>query len=412
MTKLITELRKHNSTIDKQRILNSITTEEDKKIFLWAYDPFKRFRVTFSSVDMYNLGMSSPDMFTILEKLSKGALSGKQARNVVETYSCKHGDLIKLICNKDLNCGVSATTLNKVFGKNFIPKFCIQLAKELPIEKITFPVLGQLKYNGARVIAIFEDGVVTLKSRGGHIFSFPELEFAILDNLLVGTRGYIFDGELTFGDSQNEDHTKVSGLINSAIKGTPIKENTDLIFHVFDALPLIEFKDQYCSSKYEYRLGKVNQFVTRMASPLVKTAKNYIIQNKKDLVLLFDELLSDGYEGLILKYSNGMYTYKKNTTWIKMKATETADLLCTGYNEGTGKYEGMIGSLICEGKVEGQQVHVSVGSGLNDSLRSMDPQKFIGKIIEVKYNKVIKDTKKGTYSLFLPRYKIVREDKS
>lgn len=94
-----------------------------------------------------------------------------------------------------------------------------------------------------------------------------------------------------------------------------------------------------------------------------------------------------------------------------MKATDTADLLCVGYNEGIGKYEGMIGSLICEGMIDGKLIIVNVGSGLNDNDRQRDPHKYIGKTIEVAYNKVIQDSKTYQYSLFLPRFLQVRSDK-
>ena len=51
-----------------------------------------------------------------------------------------------------------------------------------------------------------------------------------------------------------------------------------------------------------------------------------------------------------------------------------------GYNEGRGKYEGMIGSLSC--RLKNLKV-IKIGSGLNDYQRAMPPK--IGAIITFKY---------------------------
>lgn len=411
MTSLIKELRKHTSTLTKQNILKSMTTLGDAEVFQWTYDPFKRYNLHFDHVNMDNLGCIKNEMFDILNNLASRKLTGNEARAKVVTYAHENGDLIKLICNKDLDCGVSITTLNTVFGKDFIPKFCIQLAKEEDLDKIVFPIWGQLKYNGARVLTIVKDGIVTFKSRGGHEFSFPQIEKIIKELVPYTNEGFVLDGELTFGDSQNEDHTKVSGLVNSSIKGTPIKDNLGLVYHIFDMIPLPDFNKQSCKLQYEFRLRQCKEFVDFIDSKYIKRAITYTFSNRQELEVTYDELLAKGYEGLILKAPNHLYTFKKNKTWIKMKATDTADLQCTDYIEGTGKYEGMIGSLVCSGRIGNNFIKVNVGSGLNDSDRGIDPQKYIGKTIEVAYNKVIQDTKSGTYSLFLPRFLQVRRDK-
>lgn len=408
MSTVITALRQFSSTLDKQKVLQTYTSELEKKMFQWTYDPFKTYKQKFQCVNMDGLGEVREDMFELLNKLACRELSGNDARIAIVMYADKHGDLIKLVCNKDLDCGVSAVTLNKIFGKHFIPKFEIQLAKEVDIAKLSFPILGQLKYNGARVITLVQDGVITFKSRGGHEFAYPELKEAIGN--FEGS--FMLDGELTFGDSQGTDHTAVSGIVNSAIKGTPIRRGLNLIYHVFDAMPLSDFNSQSCPQPYEHRLAKVKSIVEYINNSKVQVANTYHFTNKQEIEKQYASLLELGYEGLILKYTSHKYTFKKNANWIKMKATDTVDLLCTDYVEGEGKYQGMIGALVCEGWVDGKHVRVGVGSGLTDADRGQDPHTYVGKVIEVKYNKVIEDTKTGNWSLFLPRFVIVRKDKS
>ena len=75
---------------------------------------------------------------------------------------------------------------------------------------------------------------------------------------------------------------------------------------------------------------------------------------------------------------------------------------------GTGKYEGMIGSLICESS-DGI-VKVSVGSGLTDEDRKKPVEDYIDKIIAINYNGKITN-KQNEQSLFLPIYLETRFDK-
>jgi len=119
-----------------------------------------------------------------------------------------------------------------------------------------------------------------------------------------------------------------------------------------------------------------------------------------------------GYEGLVLKYPEHKYTFKRSKDWIKVKEVKHADLRVVDIREGTGKYKGMIGGLVCVGEVEGHRVRVAVGSGLSDIQRSLDDIEFIQETVEVLYNTVIQDSVTLEWSLFLPRFVQVRFDKS
>jgi DNA ligase-1 len=135
------------------------------------------------------------------------------------------------------------------------------------------------------------------------------------------------------------------------------------------------------------------------------------VHNIADAQGAYEHLISQGYEGAMLKHANSTYDFKRSASWVKMKETKTADLTCVGHLFGTGKYEGMIGSLVCKGIVEGVPVEVAVGSGLTDDDRAKKPTSYIGKTIEVKYNTVVQDKNGNTSSLFLPRFSCVRFDK-
>lgn len=392
----------------KEMILESEATGIDKMMFKAAYDPEHMYYQKFKYINWTKIKEFSSLDGEVLNQLSARLITGNNARDAVETHCREHGDLIKLICNKDLDCGVTATTLNKVFGKKFINVMLIQLAKKKPLEKIKMPVTGQLKYNGIRVIALIKDGEVTFKTRKGHTFKFPALEEVLKRNNRFDV---MFDGELCFGDSQYSNHTKVGGIVNSALKGTPIPSNLGLVYNMFDTMPFDNFGNQRYHLEYEIRYLHTEDAVLKFNSPLVRMAETWIFNTKEEIQTKFEELTENGYEGLILKHWDSLYTFKKNDTWIKMKLEETADLTCTSIQEGESKYEGLIGALICEGSVDGKYIKVKVGTGLKDYHREMDEDEFFDKTIEVKYNELIQDSKDDSWSLFLPVFICVRIDK-
>jgi len=401
-------LRETNSNNIKKDILKQLATEEDKAMFQYAYDPSLTYYLKFKEIDWPSIKEFTITDNLLLNTLASRQITGNAARERVEAHCIEQGDLVKLICNKNLDCGVTATTLNKVFGKKFINIMEIQLAKTKPLENITLPITGQLKYNGIRVITIIKDGEVTFKTRKGHTFKFPELVKAIepFTNFNV-----MYDGELCFGDSKNSNHTKVGGLVNSALKGTPIPSGLGLVYNMFDTMTLEQFDAQYCPLTYKERYENAKDTVKGFNSPLIKMAETWEFKTRDDIQAKYEELIEKGYEGLILKHWDGKYTFKRNATWIKMKAEKTADLFCADIQEGEGKYVGMIGALICIGCVEGKRVKVKVGTGLKDYQRNMNPDEYLEETIEVKYNDLIQDSKDSTWSLFLPVFIGPRCDK-
>jgi DNA ligase-1 len=111
-----------------------------------------------------------------------------------------------------------------------------------------------------------------------------------------------------------------------------------------------------------------------------------------------------------VKNGDSPWEDKRSKYQVKMKAELEADLLVESIIEGSGKYEGLVGSLSCTTK-DGN-LKVNVGSGLSDEDRKKDPAEYIGKIISVKYNEKIKDKNSEHWSLFLPIFQELRLDKS
>lgn len=404
---LLLELRDTSSRLQKEVIL-SRATELEQRVFNYAYDKNKVFRIkAVGAIDLNDLGEPDVELFDILDGLVDGSYSGDEARYQVQHYAEQHGDLIKLIVRKDLDCGVTATTVNKVFP-GLVPQFKVQLAKEVPLGQVDFPCLMQIKYDGVRIVIIKRDtGEVEFYTRNGKRVELPKIA-EILNTTKLSS--FMLDTEVTLFSGTMDDRTTVSGMINSAMHGGTIDE--DLIrFNVFDAMTVEEFETTYCHRTYKNRFKQVLFILETMQSEHLIPALTMLVDTKEQANYVYEALVEQGYEGAILKSEEHLYTFKRSKDWVKLKETKTADLKCIGYEEGEGKYEGAIGALHLAGVVEGKEVLVSVGSGLTDIQRFCNPEHYMNKTIEVKYNTVIQDSATNQWSLFLPRFKWIRFDK-
>lgn len=272
----------------------------------------------------------------------------------------------------------------------------------VPVEKLKWPLIAQRKFDGVRLLTTIRNNKVTFTTYNGKVIPLPHIaaQLSSLPNCMI-------DGEIVLKDGSMKYRSKVSGMLNSARQGGRISER-ELNLHLFDSMPLSQWDAKKCNILYTERY-RDTVLLTLQAGPQIHHTVNEIVYSSKDVDEKLAQLWSAGFEGLMLKEYNHRYTFTKSRLWAKCKQTKTADLLCIGTTEGTGWAEGMIGAILCVGKVEGKDVTVKVGSGFKQHERSSDV--YTGKTIEVKYNSVTRDTMTGQWSLFSPRYSCVRIDK-
>ena len=413
--KLLDDLNKTNSNMDKKYKLRGIG-HLDWKAFVYAYSPYMIYNMKFRDEELHtvihnehtsSLGEEpSEEMFKLLDDVLDKTISGNKAKMMVRTFASNHGDLIKLIINKDLRCGVSATTFNKVHPQS-IAQFKVQLAKEAPLDSLKYPLIVQLKYDGVRIVAINRDGKVKFFTRNGKLVNLPELRRAIET---IPAVNFILDGELTLTMGGQEDRTTISGMVNSAMHGGSISE-LHTMFNCFDFMSLQQWEDMQCDDVYDVRFSLLKEVVRQVQTDNIRVAQTFEAHSPEGVSEIYEGVIAAGFEGLILKQADHLYTFKRTKDWIKVKEIITSDLKCINTIEGTGKYQGMIGALKCQGVVDGKEVTVKVGSGLTDLQRGLPEAEFMFRTIEVKHNGVIKDKATGKYSLFLPRFVMVRFDK-
>ena len=120
---------------------------------------------------------------------------------------------------------------------------------------------------------------------------------------------------------------------------------------------------------------------------------------------LHDDFVADGYEGAMVKDLSAPYKFGRGYEIMKLKAFHDVDLKIEKLLEGTGRHSGKLGSV----QVVFNGVDVQVGSGFSDELRETiwnNPDDFVGRMIEVRYQEVTPDG-----SLRFPTFVCFRNDR-
>ena len=390
-----------------------------REVVRLALDPFTQFYQR--KIPTYTRG--APENTITLEEglnslfeLSERILTGNAAidhlTNILSNLEPHDARVIERVIKKDLTCGVNTSTVNKVWAGLIVDypvMLCSQFEQRL-VDKIQYPAFVQLKEDGMRFNAIVRNGSVEFRSRNGkelHLLGNLEEEFLSM----AGEVDSVFDGELLVVDSNGIlDRQSGNGILNKANKGTiSTEEASKVVAVVWDVIPYQYFMSGEYHRSYEERFELLNACLKKCCSDKVSIVQTDIVFDYDSANEIFERYLSSGKEGIILKSKDSIWENKRSKGQIKFKGELECDLKVVGIEEGSGKYAGMLGAVICE-SADGV-IKVSVGSGFSDEQRKMYNSDLIGSIVSVKYNARIKN-KSGDESLFLPIFIEVRYDKS
>ena len=430
----IRDLESSDSRLHKERVIEkalmaSKLGSANAHCFLFncylAYNPFYTYNIkqvpeTQGLVDRPN---PWPQFWALCEALRTRSTTGNHMRQQVEECS-KNFDsnewnmLCRRVLIKDLRCGISEKTLNKVLGNSEwkIPVFTCQLATdsaERP-NKLTGDMRLETKLDGVRVLAyIGVNTQVTLYSRNGKVFeNFSHIEHALgsvayeIKSKLSAGQGVILDGEVIGASFQS--------LMKQARRKTDA-DASDSVFYVFDYLPINDFQRGHWNTQLRHRIAeleKVREIVDRApAAAAVKIMPgievDMDVSEGHDIMRRFaEDAVAAGYEGIMIKALDAPYECKRSSFWMKWKPTITVDLAIVGFEPGTGRNAGRLGAIICEGEDQERQIHVNVGSGFTDAQRDefwQTRDTLMGIVAEVQAD-VVSQNQDGTYSLRFPRF--------
>lgn len=429
IAKALNELSSISGTNAKMDFIKSHDDEQLKEVYKWLFDNSrisgiaeKKFEKKVNSLFSY-FGTCDvkeiTDVFIYLDCHNTG--SDEDISNIQWYMSeiCstdEEKETFKKIVCKNYPLGVDSKTINKCFPK-LIPTFDVCLCEkyydkpELVDGKREFAI--SIKIDGCRCIAIKENGNVKLVSRQGKLWTgCKEIEQAI-KNLPIDN--FVFDGEITIKDFMKYPSKDVYKMTTKIIS-TKDEEKTGVCLNIFDSLPLRQWNNKESAEDYSFR----HKYLGSIMKSNKSDALNFLedIYTGKD-VSKIEELMKgivreQDWEGLVIKFTDSTYEWKRSKNWLKVKAFEEMDLIVTGVEEGSNHNKGRLGALICEidhhklGHIEAE-----VGSGYSEEERNRlwgMKDELIGRTVSVQYFEQTENTSTHVKSLRFPVFLELKEE--
>lgn len=422
--------RLHKEAVIEKALMASKLGSANAQCFLFncyqAYNPFYVFGVKQvpETEGLEHKQNPWPLFWAMLEALRTRSLTGHAARDRIEEVSqmfdsTEWNQLARRVLIKDLRCGISEKTLNKVLGKTEwkIPVFSCQLAQDSGNHpsKMTGEKRLEGKLDGVRVIALCTKAHVGLYSRNGKPFeNFPQIEEAIrmiANRVSIDMKGiFVLDGEVVGRSFQD--------LMKQAQRKSDVKTD-DMVYHIFDILPFPDFERGYWNAQQHKRTAILEKHREHIESePNLKVTDGILVdldtaEGHDQLERYAKDAVAQGLEGIMIKDWSAPYECKRSAFWMKYKPVYDYDLTIVGVEEGTGKNVGKLGALVCEGIDNERLIRCNVGSGLTDAQRDdywANRDIIIGQTAVILADAVTQN-QDGNYSLRFPRFKTFRDDK-
>ena len=426
----VESLTGNGSQKEKQKLISDNLSEEMLYILDVCFNPFittKLHKLEMSNEIIEEEFPGFETFKSLIEDLKKAPAANDALRaraNHLINCTIKEEDLaedinlrviLMKILTKRMNIGIGAKLINKAVGRELIPDPSLMLASDDQKEIVGWDkIYCEEKYDGVRVIAKGNKSGFQFYTRAFNELDKSKLSGIESDLIKVlsdseTSQDVFFDGELT-----DLNRKSVSGKVTQILKGTaPDDIDKGFIFNVFDVEKSEVLESGKGSTPYLKRrqdLESLLEFLPPSSS--IKLARQWVADTMEEVHGIYDQIISLGGEGVILKCADHVYECKRSRNWVKLKQIQDCDLEVVGWYPGEGKREGYIGGLICTDA--SRTLEVRIGSGFTDAdLKSLsqNADDLIGRITAVQYNETITD-KFGGRSLFLPRFIEIRSDKN
>ena len=305
---IIDLLASTNSRIDKEEILFANKDFEDLKYVLYAtYNPYINYYI--QKIPSYNktgghteIRKACQDIIRVLNGREKTGHAGINYLSLVlEDLDESHAEILERVIQRDLRCGISVKTINKVFGKDFIPEFKVMLADkvtEKTMKNIEFPAHISTKIDGGRINLIGDGKTVKAYSRNG-----KELEtHGIFDHLKFDG---ILDGEAVFTDDSGLLllRKKSNGFFNKMVRNTITPEEVSKIkIFLFDFI-------QSDDVDYSTRLMRLENYIKPLNDERLEVAEYQLVNSWEGAQNYYKSKLNNGEEGAIIR---NMFEFHRN----------------------------------------------------------------------------------------------------
>lgn len=284
---------------------------------------------------------------------------------------------------------------------------------DVPLGKRSYPVWGEIKYDGVFCAVVMGSFMPVAISRTG-----KEFYTAINDKLLplvppdVETQQVIIGELVCTGISLEE----LSGLVNPNRVTPYTPEQEEMLkgvdYFIHDVLTFQEVYNGYSQVKQRDRRKRVEAL-----HPRVARATGMLIHDLVEENIFFNEAMAHDCEGIVLKNPNADYE-AGHKGWRAMKRVRDlhVDLKCLAVETGKGKRTGQIARL--QFMYKGNTFWADLGAGWTDAKRieltnrwqlDKDFNDGCGPVDKIFHLSALQESSKGV--LRLPKVNEMRIDK-
>lgn len=418
--------RTHKEQVIEKALIASQLGSASAQCFLYncylAYNPFYVYGVRQVAETQHLVDRPNPwvEFWALLESLRTRSATGNTARDNIEKLSQQFdseqwNNVCRRVIVKDLRCGISEKTLNRVLKNTCwaVPVFQCQLAQDSgghPKHMVGTRRL-EVKLDGVRVLAFVSVDTVTLYSRNGKpLENFPQVQDAISRNTAfragiaahLGSK-FVLDGEIvgkSFQELMRQTHRKSNAVTN------------DAVFHMFDVVPFADFQQGHCNQSQLKRLSILQTAESAAAdTDCLRVMPGLDVDldtsaGHDTLHRFANDAVDQGFEGIMIKNLAAPYECRRSAFWLKWKPFIEVTLEVVDVEQGTGRNQGRLGAFICAGQDDGKDICVNVGSGFSDDDRSSfwhNRSDIVGHLVEIRADAVTQNQNQ-TYSLRFPRF--------
>lgn len=394
LRKLINSSKEVSSRKEKEKLFNSALIKARESGYsqdLWEwFNLLYSQRITFGISKIpttketeENLPTNHSELHSLLIKLAMRELTGNAAQSAIKKLLNKSHrytkEVFTYIVQKDPKCGFTVKSLNKLLN-NKIQTFNNHKAEGLlkqNADGLTYmaweniPKLEkyfcEVKYDGRRSYLIIEEGKTPyfVSAIGNYLSSMESLAQEI--KRLLGDFTGVLDGELFYKDLK----TTQSIVAKKDDQGI----ETGVCFYVMGAMSISQWERSFVEKLTELSLGEFRSNAEKVIpeSNLIKMTENLIIDeySVEKLNSTTLQYIQNGYEGSVIKDPNAVVERHKESRkgmW-KTKYVDYYDAPIVDFEEGTGKWEGMLASFIVNYKGVLSEVSGSINGSLTEEKR-------------------------------------------
>jgi DNA ligase-1 len=446
--KKIETLKKTSSTLEKTELLKEYLEDNlFRKVIILSYTSTLSFHIQkFPEFNKVKVGFGKKGFehaFEILLHLSKSKGADDQIKKKLfyassidqETY-----EVVQLICNKDLKCGIGEALINKARPGTVKVYSYMRCATSKHLDKIDFSnyATAEVKADGAFANCFITKQLgkaisVQFRTREGKriqqldhiekgiIEGKPKLKFGhktgVKHSCLGDYTNRVMHGELRVLTEHGTlmSRKQGNGYINKCIHGTCEPNIAKRIMYtVWDCVPLKDFWNGFCDKTRSDRFYDAATFVHVVNNEnIVRFTKFKHVNSLEEALVWYREKRAEGEEGIIIKNIKGIWEHNDSGSQdcVKIKHSFECELRVVGFNYGKKgtKYEKYIGSLQCRSQCGKLEVDIS---GLTDEERKQPFSFWKNKIVSVDAESVSSSKVKDKFSLYSPSLVEQRFDKS